>query len=93
MRIKEQETRLNFHEYDNDDDDDDCEISLPCVLHPIENKLDPVKITHQPTLKSYFTIILPANKNVHKLLLDVRVQYAYPLIILDIINFIVFNYN
>lgn len=68
------------------------EIYLPCVLHKVENKVDPVNVTHQPTKpKTYYNVILPSNKDVYKLLLAVRVQYAALLIILDIINFIVFN--
>ena len=68
------------------------EISLPCLLNPVENKVDPVNITHQPTKSiTYFNIILPSNKDVYKLLLAVRVQYAAPLIIIDLINFAVFN--
>jgi len=55
------------------------EMSLPCVLHPVENKEDPVNITHQPTKpKTYFNIILPSNKDVYKLLLAMRVQYTAP---------------
>ena len=62
------------------------------MLHPVEKKVNPVNIMHEPTKPvTYFNITLPSNKDVHKRLLIVRLQYAAPLIILDIINLIVFN--
>lgn len=67
-------------------------MSLPCVLHPVEKNVEPVNIMHQPTKpKTYFNIIFPSNKDVYKRLIVVRVQYAAPLIVLDLINLIVFN--
>jgi hypothetical protein len=42
----------------------ETKISLPCVLHPVESMVDPVKVTHQPTKpKNYFNIILTSNED------------------------------